>query len=705
MSEKVSIDIDAADDLSDAYLHASRIIGDVADDIGALIAEANQLLDHCVSNDIVDTLHHVAGDLQRDRDDLRWRATYLQSIDGPIDTNGRRFDFLPTTADTSPPTNAPAAAERVATLVGTWTGADGQPATVDDLEDIRTLLTSVQHDPAWLGRFFRDLGPDATYQLSAMVSVLMREQITNESLHQTEPSTFDPSAFRHTLADSLATASHVTDPHRGHPTSRASTRPLLLGDDWFDELRDAGTTYHGEVAADWVHLFDTDNRIRTEWTTALATTGLEIADGQHQLELAYIERKDPHTGLWVLDTPSPREGELLQILFDPAQHDPHIAATVLVDPTSNGRTGAQIVAARTHDTTGTALANLTLAGTTGAMNASITNGTATDPALAEEAMRATGAVIEAIGHEQAHNPDRQPYEGARTLAFGEIIVAALPHFMSVGDTGLDTAIYTEGQPIPSASSGIEVEADNLGYALGALFRNEPMRNHIGAEANIAMRQLLLNPDQGDHQAVGEMNGVLVFALNNANISAADAQQAAIDNFNSTADQIWDTFEFVADEIPFGKPVVRVVREATSYLDVVGIDLQQEVIDAAFESSGIDTPLPSPEQARVEAQLNLDSAFRNANQTILAAELDRTQTLLANGTPVDDLPQTSITILDEMERAFGPDFTPGQTNYTDLSLNPTHQHRLASIAENLDNIPGFSNHLRAAKGGVLEALQR
>ncbi len=704
MVEKVRIDIDAAEDLGQAYRNAGRHLDDMADDLAGLFAEANQLLDHCISPDVINDLRDLADDLRSDHDDLQWRADFLESVDGPIDVDGRRIDYLPANRPPAPPMGSAAAAEWVAAIVGTWNGSDGKPATIDDLTDIQHLLETARHKPEWLTRFFRELGPVATYQLSAMVTVLVRDQITSEVLHQAEPTLFDPAAFRRALADSLALASTTTREPRVRRPGADPQRYNPLGDYWFDDLRQAGTTYHGEVSTDWVRLFDTDTRLHPEWVDALATTGLEIVDGQQQLEVAWTEHREPHTGLWVIDPTHQHDSDLLQILFNPAINTRGAATNALLQPTANGRTGAQIVTARNYDNSdvGIALSALTLAGTMAAMNDSIHDGHATDPVLAENAMRATGAVIEAIALEEAFHSNRPPYDGARTLAFGTIIVAALPHAMTVGDTGLDTGIYTPGQPIPSASSGIEIEADNLALAMGALFRNEPMRNYLGAEANIAMRQQLLDPTDSDHHAIGEMNGVLVYALNRANITAAEAQQAAIDNFNSTADQIWNTVEFVADEIPFGKPVVKVIRQATSYLDVIGIDLQQEVIDAAFNASSIDTSLPSPEDARITAQLNMDSAYRNANRTILAAEIDRTQTLLTHGTPIENLPESSIAILDAMQATFGDNFTPGHTTYAELALNPTTQHHLASIAQNLASLPELTDEFIALERGLAKA---
>jgi len=683
MSERVAIHVHNSHQLLGELQQAHRTVATAVDGLSPLVREASVLLNRYYDHHVLTPLESVETGLQTDHHDLQWRVDYLIDTDLRFDLHGRELANLPADEPTPITENAWIVARELAQLIDTYRDADGDQATLADLDAYLDLLRAAEHDPRWLASVFRYLGAERTFELSVAISSFAIADASADGL------TADLLQMRADLATSLAIASTATF------TTKQGERTRTLDQDWFDDLWHAANVAPGYVHDNWVDLFDTDQPFHRDVAVHLGIRGLELIAGDLQGVGVHHEFHLPELDMINVSAHVRSNEELAAPLLRVAIADPAGAAGTLLTEGPGGRRGVDMLADRSFDPSPDAsilLAELAMAGTVGAQQASILDGTIVHGQLAEQALHATGSLIEAISDAEANHPSEDPYNLIRAAGLANVVIATLPHALRVETTGQGVYILATDGPIPSSSAGVEVDPIDLSYAFGSLFRHDELRVAIGGHATIAARELLLeDPSLENHGAVGMINAVLINGLNRAGIQDAAAQQRAVDEFNDKANEIWGNATFAISFLPGGKKVVTIVSQGENVLEFVGVDLKDAVINAAQGQFGPPDPTISEAQASVAATQNMAGASRAANQVILAVAFERLQAELRSGTDVTGLDPTSRAILHHIENSvLAEHFEPGSTSFAEFD-SPDQHHAVANLANSLDH-SGFDLEL-------------
>ncbi len=692
MAQRVAMHIEQAHGLAAEHVAAAARLDALTNELTRHMREAGTLTSRLVPYWTVAQLADLSADLRHDEADLAWRIDYLETSDRAFLQGSQLVDLLPAQR----PAATMPVADAVALAQSLTDGPEVEPLErhLDDYVELMAALRSARYDEVWLARFFADLGPAATLQLSETLAVAGMAEVIAFG-----PPQADPAALHRTLADSIAIASNANG---------LDGRPLL-DMIWFAELSAHGIN-GDQVDQAWIRLFDTTEPIRWDQRVHLAIVGLEIMDGQRHVDGPGTVTVDDDR--WDVSPDPISAAAAADILLRSATENPAFAAQAILATTDNGRTGAQIIAGRSIDLGDqpNPLAPLAVAGTLDAQAEAIVAGVPINLFRAGQALEATGQLLAAIAaEERSVDLGTDGYDPGRVAAFTEIVTYSLPQILrsEYNADEQDHHRLLPGATVPSFDGGVRISANQLSLVLGVLFRDPTAQLTIGTAAELARRDLLLEDNSTEaHINAGELGGVVVNGLTRAGIQEAHAQAAAIAEFNDEADKIWGAFDFGIRQVGRKLPVVgsAIALGLTGYDKIndwagaAGYDPEAELQDLVRgDGPEFENPTTVREATFAGADIRQDGQFNN-NRLLLAVEFERMRSEFEAGTPSD-----IALALDDAIRSnpiLAPHYETGVTTHADLATaDPAIREELGEIAARLthDEI-GLGHPLRVIGEG-------
>ncbi len=735
---RITINPAPARALVDSYNGAARTVSLAATELAPLLAEADQLLG--VSSDVVGLLHDLADDLREDAKDLDWRIDYLEHSDRAIQLPSGRITAkhmheptmsaselaqalkaLTSTDDHLRDRHVEALLDGVKAyarhdsaspewneIVDFWNEDLDDPALRSDLADaadrlnridatsaeIEFLLDELEAhsgNPHFLATVFNDIGPQATLELTELMSLLAWKEALSSDEHGPNL-TVDPIAMRTTLSNALGQASQATRPNPRQPGTL-----WALGDYWFDQLLESGIETHDvlfgddrTILHDGLPALFADGEFRTGVAAEVGVIGMKVMN--HEITVERGPGSPLYEGFDQLETAwEDRGGHLL----NPSTKDPIAAATVLAFEYDDGRTGVQIVADgdfdnMNRDRAGAIYAPLVLAGTIEAERLAVTDGTVTSPELLYTVFGNKKTLFDTIESHRA----TVDYGPELTMAFAHVVADTLPHVLAVASKGEPGFVVVDGATMPSDRAGIHLDEEQLKWIAGAIFRDTDARAHLAGAMVLLQRTTLLGEPTGqDFQRAAQLHGAIINGYNRADIADAVDRDAEIAAINSWIDRGWAGVQIGADLVPLLGEGVALAGHANDGLNLLGHDPLHEQLH--LDSSELTT-------AMGQAQSRIHDVYDEGRLFVFDRAFERMQIqLAANGGDPKALPDDLAAIFEAVSTH--PDiteFTPGETTLYEIRTaglkenevagegspafdhQPLAEHALASIAEDM-----------------------